>query len=129
MIFGEGSEISRRISAKYPYFWYDPGIFVYHIVLQKNMSVKYILSRKYKTAYIYQALRTPSMGILKNGFTLSTCLVRIVLNALLSVVFVRWFTKKTINDWLYHIIPLVNCTARSIFILKYYLGIKPVHNQ
>lgn len=129
MIFGEGSEMSGRISSKYPYFWYDPGIFVYHIVPERNMSVKYILSRKFETAYMYQALRTPSMGILKNGFTLGTCIVRIVFNALLSVVFVRWFTKKAINDWLHHIVPLMNCAARSKFICRHYFGKKPVVNQ
>lgn len=129
MIFGEGSELSRRISSNHPNFWYDPCIFVYHIVLQRNMSIKYILSRKYDTAYIYQALRTPSLGIIKNGFTLITCLARILFNALLSIIFVRWFTKKTINDWLFHIIPLVNCSARSIFIFKHYLSKNPFRNQ
>lgn len=122
MGFGEGSELSRRITDKFPHFWYDPDIIVYHLVPERNMSVKYILSRKYKTAYLYQALITPSNDFLKNGFTFSTCLIRIIYNALLSILLVRWFTKKMIQDWLKHAIPLVNCTARSLFIMKYYFG-------
>ena len=122
MGFGEGSELSARITEKYPHFWYDPGIFVYHLAPKRNMSVKYILSRKYTTGYLYQAFHTPSAGFLKNCFTLSTCVIRIIWNAFLSIVCVRWFTKKAIGDWLYHVTTLVSLTARSVFIMKYFLG-------
>ena len=33
-----------------------PVIFVYHLAPKRNMSVKYILSRKYTTGYLYQAV-------------------------------------------------------------------------
>jgi len=124
MKFGEGSELSRRISEEYPYFWYDPGIIVYHLVPERNMSVKYILSRRSKSAYIYQSFRTPSESILMNIFILCSCIVRIILNALFSIFLVRWGTRKAISDWLSHMIPLVNCTSRSIYILKYFLKIE-----
>lgn len=122
MKFGEGSELSRRIAEKYPYFWYDPDIFVYHLVRERNMSIRYYLSRIYKTGFLYQALRAPENNFFKNLFVLSSCIIRILLNALLSIVFVRWFTKKAKSDWLKHTATMVSCIARGISIIKYYFN-------
>jgi len=124
MIFGEGAELSTRIAGKYPHFWYDPSIYVYHSVPPRNMKVSYILSRKYRSARNYQVFESNSAGFLKISFTFLTCLIRIFYNFLLSLFLVRWFTKRAKTDWLTHMIPLVNCTSRVVYIVGRVFGIR-----
>jgi glycosyltransferase involved in cell wall biosynthesis len=121
MSFGEGVELSGRVAAKYPTFWYNPQQVVYHLVPERNMSIKYILSRKFKKAYTFQSYESPSVGIPQNMCILSICAGRACLNILLSIFWVRWFSKKAIADWLSHMDPLVSCSARCVYLIKYLL--------
>lgn len=123
MIFGEGIELSGRIAQRHPYFWYDPELVVYHLVPKRNMSIKYILSRKFKTARCYQAFESSEAGTMQNVFTFMICVARIFVHLFLSVLLVRWFTKKAVSDWLKHAIPLVNCFSRSFYLIK--IGFTP----
>jgi glycosyltransferase involved in cell wall biosynthesis len=124
MAFGEGADLSRRIAAKYPLFWYDPSITVYHLVPEKNMGIRYILGRKYETAQRWQSFSSRNSGVLANLFTFAQCSVRALLSVLFSIILVRWFTKRMIADWLKQAINLTNCTARSIYLLKIVFGLR-----
>lgn len=118
MMFGEGIDLSRRIARDDPRFWYDPGIVVYHYVPKRNMSVRYILSRKFRTAYVYQAAESRDAGALRNALTLLICAARTGMHLLLSVLLVRWFTKKAVADWLRQFIPAINCFSRSLCLIR-----------
>jgi len=118
MIFGEGAELSSRIARRYPYFWYDPELVVYHLVPERNMSVRYILSRKFQTARGYQALESTTAGTIQNVFTFMFCTARVFVHAFFSILLVRWFTGKAVSDWLRHAIPMVKCFSRSLYLIK-----------
>ncbi len=117
MGFGEGIELSGRIAKKYPLFWYDPAVTVYHLAPPRNMAVKYILSRKYRMAYSFQEHESKTSSLPQNLITLAICFGRSCVYLFLSVIWVRWFSKRAAADWLSHMIPFVRCSARCSCIL------------
>jgi len=122
MQFGEGIELSTRVAKKYPLFWYDPQLIVYHLVPARNMSIKYILSRRYEMAYSFQQHQMRLLCTAKLMVALTLCAIRVGINLLLSVVGVRWFTRHAVKDWLSHMRPLVRCLARCSCIMKTWCG-------
>jgi glycosyltransferase involved in cell wall biosynthesis len=44
---GEDTEFFFRINSRYPWFWYDPAIQVYHFTPEKNMRVAYRIKRAF----------------------------------------------------------------------------------
>ena len=44
---GEDSDLFSRIQEREPLFWYDPKLIVYHLVPQRNLSLRYRLKRAY----------------------------------------------------------------------------------
>ncbi len=119
MIFGEGAELSSRIARRYPHFWYDPELVVYHLVPERNMSITYILSRNFQTARCYQAFESANADLMRNAFTFVQCTGRILVYFFCSILCVRWFTRHSVPDWLRHAIPMVNCLSRSLYLIKY----------
>ncbi len=122
MKFGEGIELSARIAKKYPVYWYDPEVIVYHLVPASKMSIKYTLSRKYDMAYSFQQHQSRTLSGVRRMIVLSTCGIRVGINLLLSVVGVRWFTDYAVKDWLSHMLPLVRCYARCSCIMNAWFG-------
>jgi len=121
MSFGEGIDLSQRIARDHPEFWYDPDIVVYHLVPDAKMTVWYVLHRKFHMAYSYQAFRSQLEGPLQSFSVLCMCSARVFVYLLGSVVFVRWFSHKALSDWLHHMVPLVGCFARSVYLGKFFI--------
>lgn len=46
--FGEETQVFRLLYQREPYFWYDPGIKVYHFTPYRNMTIGYRLVRSLK---------------------------------------------------------------------------------
>ena len=44
---GEDSYLFSRIQERQPYFWYDPQLVVYHLVPQRNLTLRYRLNRAF----------------------------------------------------------------------------------
>lgn len=124
MVFGEGVELSTRITEKYPVFIYDPDMIVYHLTPKRNMSLKYILSRRYRGAYNYQIFENRYLSTSKKLFTFFFCLARIPVYFLMSLFIVRWFTHNGVSDWLRHAIQLISCAGRMACIFRQFTGLE-----